>query len=91
MEQSPAWETNSHNYVEISLDSMEPDRPMPCSQQPATAPYSGLEKSTALPGIRSTLWLQFHKSLYVLNGLFPLEFPTNILYAFLIFSLIWQT
>jgi hypothetical protein len=65
---------------------MEPEGSLSCSQEPSTGPYP--EPDHANPShpilslVRSILMLYTHLRLGLPSGLFPSDFPTNILYAF---------
>jgi hypothetical protein len=56
----------------------------PCSQEPSTGPYPEPDRSSPCHPIhlRSISILSTHLRLGLTSGLFPSDFPTNILYAF---------
>jgi hypothetical protein len=57
---------------------MEPEGSIPCSQEPSTGPYPEPDQSNPYhPNI------VHHLRLGLPSGLFPSDFPTNILYALL--------
>jgi hypothetical protein len=65
---------------------MEPEGPLPCSQEPSTGPYPEPDQFSPyhpILSLRSILILFTHLWLGLPSGLFPSGFPTNILYAFL--------
>jgi len=67
---------------------MEPEVSLPCSEGPATGPYSELLASSAhlftLYVLRSILILSSHLRLGLPSDLFLSDFATEILYAFVI-------
>jgi hypothetical protein len=54
---------------------MESEGSLPRSQEPSTGPHS--------ISLRSILILSTYKRLGLHSGLYPSDFPTNILYAFI--------
>jgi len=69
---------------------MAPSGSLPCSQEPATGPYSEPDESIAYTHalflLRSVLILSSHISLRLPSGLFS-GFPARILYTFFIFPM----
>jgi hypothetical protein len=89
-ELSPSWwAANCAAIQEIPSNFKEPESSSPCSQEPSTCPYPEPDQSSPyhpiLPLISSILILSTHVRLGLSSGLFPSSFPTNILYAFLVF------
>jgi hypothetical protein len=65
---------------------MEPEGLLPHPQEPATGLYPEPHRSSpTIPSylLRSILILSTHLRLGLLSGLFPSDFPANILYKFL--------
>jgi hypothetical protein len=79
--------------VQLSRTSqhfMEPEGSLLCSQEPSTGPCPEPDKSNPSHyiSLRSILILSAHLHLGLPSGLIPFSFPTNILYAFLLFSFV---
>jgi hypothetical protein len=67
---------------------MEPEDSLSCSQEPSTGPYPKPDQSSpyhAILSLSAILILFTHLCPGLLSGPFPSGFPTNILYAFLLF------
>jgi hypothetical protein len=71
--------------VQLLKNFIEPESPLPCSQESSTGPYP--EPDQSIPShsitVRSILILSTHTLLGLPCGLIPSGFPTNILHAFL--------
>jgi hypothetical protein len=70
---------------------MEPEISLPCSEEPSTGPYPEPRSIQSIPlhpiSLRSILILSIHLHFHLPSGLFPSGFPTNILYALLVFHI----
>jgi hypothetical protein len=70
---------------------MEPEVSLPWSHEPSTGPYPEPEQSIPSRShpisLRSTLILFTHPRLGLPSDLFPSDFPTTIIYAFLLFHI----
>jgi hypothetical protein len=78
------------SYSRTSQHFIEPERLLPCSQEPSTGPCTEPDQSIHPISLKSILILSTHLRLGLPSGLFPSGFPTNILYA-VIFSPIRAT
>jgi hypothetical protein len=63
------------SYSRTSPHSMEHEGSLPCSQEPSTGPYPETDQFNP--------YHLTHLRLGLYSGLFPTDFPTKILYAFL--------
>jgi hypothetical protein len=62
---------------------MDPESPLPCSQEPSTGPYPEPDQSCPQHPILSNIHFNIiHLPTRLPRGLFPSGFPRNILYAF---------
>jgi hypothetical protein len=91
-ELSPSWEAANCAAIQIIPSNFkEPEGSSPCSQDPSTVPYTEPVRSSPyhhiLSLLRSILILSTNLRLGLPSGLFPFVFPTNILYAFLVFPI----
>jgi hypothetical protein len=78
------------SYSRTSQHLMEPESSLPCSQESSTGLYPESDRSTPyhpILSLRYILILYTHLRLGLPSGLFPSGFPTNILFAFLVFSI----
>jgi hypothetical protein len=64
---------------------MQPEGSLPCPQEPSTGPYPEPDRSNSYHPILSKIYFNIvhQPTSWFSSGLFPSDFPTNILYAFL--------